>query len=129
MQESRCAECGAELHEPSGEPSTPCPVCGNLAREITVQLHDGFVVHDGIRGKAYKPGSSKFYLDTRSGASYYRKGNQWHHLVRVIDRENDRYVETIRVLSTGELISHVEEPLSEHYGHGGGKNQGGGNEP
>lgn len=129
MQESRCIGCGAELHEPSGEPSTPCPVCGNLAREVTVQLHDGFVAHDGIRAKAYKSDSSKFYLDTRSGASYYRKGNQWHHLVRVIDRENDRYVETIRVLSTGKLIRHVEERLSAHIGHGGGKNQEGDNGP
>ncbi|GGA29104.1 hypothetical protein [Dyella nitratireducens] len=94
-----------------------------------MRLHDSFVVHDGIRAKAYKPGSSKFYIDTRSGASYYRKGDQWHHLIRVIDRENDRYVETIRVLSTGELIRHVEEPLSEHFGHGGGKNQGRANKP
>jgi hypothetical protein len=94
-----------------------------------VQLHDGFFAHDGIRAKAYKPDSSKFYLDTRSGVSYYRKGNQWHHLVRVIDRENDRYVETIRVLSTGKLIRHVEERLSAHIGHGGVKNQDGCNEP
>ena len=129
MQESRCVVCGAELHEPSGEPPIPCPVCGNLARKVTVHIHDGFVAHDGIRAKAFKPSSSKFYLDTRSGPSYYRKGNQWHHLVRIIDRENDLYVETIRVLSTGQLISHVEERLSEHLGHGGGKNQGGSNEP
>lgn len=128
MQESHCVECGAELHEPSGEPPTPCPVCGNLAREITVQLRDGFVVHDGIRSKARKSGSSKFYLDTRGGASYYRNGNQWHHLVRVVDRENDRYVEIIRLLSTGEIISRVEEPLSKHRGHGGGKDQGCDNE-
>lgn len=126
MQESRCVECGVELHEPSGEPPTPCPVCGSLGREVTGRIHDSFVLHDGIRGKAYKAGSSKFYLDTRSGASYYRKDNEWHHLVRTIDRENDRYVETIRVLRTGELIHHVEEPLSKHQGHGGGKNQHGG---
>ena len=126
MQESRCVECGAELHEPAGEPSTPCPVCGNLGREITVQIQDGIVFHDGIRAKAYKAGSSKFYVDMRNGPSYYRNGDQWHHLVRVIDRENDRYVETIRVLATGELIRHVDEPLSEHTGRGGGKNQGGG---
>src|SRR5690348_17270435 len=123
MQESLCVECGAELHEPRREPTTPCPVCGSLSRQVAAQLHDGINFHDGNRAKAFKPGSSKFYVDMRSGPSYYRKGNQWHHLVRVIDRENDRYVETVRVLSTGELIRHVEEPLSEHIGHGGGKNQ------
>lgn len=85
----------------------------------------GISIYDGTRTKAYRAGSSKFYEDARSGPSYYRKGDQWHHLVRIIDRENDRYVEIIRVLDTNELISHIEEPLSQHIGHGGGKNQGG----
>jgi hypothetical protein len=28
------------------------------------------------------------------------------------------------VLSTGELLRHIDEPLSQHIGHGGSKNQG-----
>src|SRR3546814_20052574 len=51
-------------------------------------------------------------------ASYYRKGRIWHHLVRHIDRENNRYVETITVLATGELVRHVSEPLTDHVEHG-----------
>jgi hypothetical protein len=97
-----------------------------LGREVTVHIQDGIVFHDGTRTKAYRAGSSKFYVDMRSGPSYYRNGNEWHHLVRVIDRENDRYLETVRALATGVLIRHVDEPLSEHTGRGGGKNQGGG---
>lgn len=129
MEESHCVECNSLLFEPPGVPRTPCPACGNLARRFDVAIEERVTFHDGTRIKAYRAGSSKFYVDMRDGPSYYRKGEQWHHLVRIIDRENDRYVETIRALGTNELISHVDEPLSQHIGHGGRKNQGGSGEP
>lgn len=123
MQETRCAKCDAHLFEPSGVPASQCPVCGGVARSIAVRIDDGIRFHDGHRAKAYRAGSSEFFLDARSGPSYYRVGAEWHHVVRVIDRENDRYTELVRVLSTGEIIREIDEPLSQHTGRGGSKNQ------
>lgn len=123
MEERRCAHCAAILFEPNNECAGPCPVCGEVGRSIAVKLEDGIGFHDGYRVKAYRPGSSTFFLDERSGPSYYRVGAEWHHVMRVIDRENDRYTETIRVLSTGEIIREIDEPLSQHTDRGGSKNQ------
>lgn len=123
MQETRCAKCDAHLFEPSGVPATPCPVCGCVARSIPLRLDDGIRFNDGHRIKAYRADSSKFFLDARSGPSYYRVGAEWHHVMRVIDRENDRYTEKVRVLSTGEIIREIDESLSQHTNRGGSKNQ------
>ncbi len=78
----------------------------------------------GRRAARRRAGSNKVAFDLRSGASYFRKGAVWHHLVRHIDRENDRYVETITVLGTGERVRHVDEPLSQHIGHGSDRRHG-----
>ena len=119
MEESNCVECSAVIFEPRGGPRSPCPVCGSLARRFNEKLEDHLTVHDGYRLKGYRAGSKKFFIDERSGPSYYRVGSEWHHLTRTIDRENNRYVETIRVLRTGELLKHEEGLLSQHVGHGG----------
>jgi hypothetical protein len=123
MDERRCTICDARLFEPANEPAGPCPVCGGRNRSISVQLEDRVAFHDGYRIKAYLAGSSKFSIDERSGPSYYRVGDEWHHVMRVIDRENDRYTEVVRVLRTGEVIRQIDEPLSQHTGRGGSKNQ------
>ena len=113
------------MFQPDGEPVAPCPVCDSLELVPIVTVVDGVRFNDGHRVKGYKAGSSKFFIDMRSGPSYYRIASQWHHLVRVIDRENDRYTETVRILSTGEIVREVDMPLSEHTDRGGSKNQGG----
>ena len=45
------------------------------------------------------------------------------HRVRVIDKENDRYIEKVGYLDTGTIIRDCDEKLSEHYGHGSDKNK------
>jgi hypothetical protein len=39
-------------------------------------------------------------------------------LVRVIDRRNNRYRESVRDPSTGEVVRNVDEALTEHTGRG-----------
>jgi hypothetical protein len=39
-------------------------------------------------------------------------------LHRIVDRQNDRYFEQVRDIETREVIHEVDEPLSEHRGHG-----------
>ena len=40
---------------------------------------------------------------------------------RLIDRKNNRYVESVIARGTGEIIHHRDEPLSDHKGHGSDK--------
>lgn len=40
-----------------------------------------------------------------------------------VDREADRYTERLVDGETGEVIHDVDEPLSEHRGHGSAKGQ------
>jgi len=51
----------------------------------------------------------------------YRNTGKWRKRVRVIDRENNRYLETITDPDTGEVVHHCEEPLIDHRGHGSAK--------
>ena len=50
---------------------------------------------------------------SRDGALAYHK--------RIMDRDADRYIETVTMRETGEVIHHCDEPLSEHQGHGAAK--------
>lgn len=123
MEESSCVECNAVIYEPNDGVRLPCPSRGSTKRSFRVPLEDRINFFDGYRLKGYRTGEKEFYIDERDGPSYFRMGNEWHHLIRIIDRENDIYVETIRELKSGKLIRHVQEKLSEHIGHGGAKNQ------
>ena len=123
MEKSQCVTCEAVLYEPVSDMRDSCPVCQDTRRRFDVTMKDtvAFYAHTRIRGK--RAGSNKIAFDSRSGASYFRKEQVWHHLVRQIDRENNRYVETITVLATGELVRHVDEPLTDHIGHGSDREQ------
>jgi hypothetical protein len=43
-----------------------------------------------------------------------RHDGRWHLVERTIDRVSDRYVEQIADVETGDVMRHVDEPLSEH---------------
>jgi hypothetical protein len=47
---------------------------------------------------------------SRDGALAYHR--------RVMDRDADRYIETVTMRETGEVVHHCDEPLSKHQGHG-----------
>jgi hypothetical protein len=43
------------------------------------------------------------------------------HFRREFDKMRDRYFEHVEDADTGEVLRHVDEPLSEHRGHGSAK--------
>ena len=56
-----------------------------------------------------------------------RVGKDRPHFVRIsrlVDRENDRYRESVEDTKTGEVIRDVDHPLSEHRGRGSAKGRG-----
>ena len=57
------------------------------------------------------------------------KGNEFNsdgHMMRIeriIDRQNDRYTETVIDEDTGETVRQIDEPLSQHMGRGSAKSK------
>jgi hypothetical protein len=66
-------------------------------------------------------GKGKIKIEQLVGDDLHRTSGKWYKKIRVIDRENDRYLETVTDPETGEVVHHCEEPLSEHFGHGSDK--------
>ena len=56
-----------------------------------------------------------------SGEDLHRATGQWNQLTREIDRQNNRYKEVIVNSQTGEVVRHVDEPLTDHRGRGSAK--------
>jgi hypothetical protein len=46
------------------------------------------------------------------------RGGALAYHTRLMDRDADRYIETVTMRETGEAIHHCDEPLSKHQGHG-----------
>ena len=123
----KCEECGEVLSETSEttfEGSAPCPKCGSKAQRFEITISESLQMHEQVNIKSRYGNAGKVYLESKAGDDFFRKTGEWNSLERVIDHENDVYREVITNPRTGELIRHVEEPLSEHQGHGSAKVKG-----
>ena len=121
FQQSKCKKCGMVLLEPKDEKRTPCPVCGDTARIHEVEARSTIVFRDHIRAEGRHKGRGKPFFDIRAGADFYYKEQEWCHLERIIDRDNNLYIEKITNPKTGQVIKEIKEPLTEHKGHGSAK--------
>jgi len=72
--------------------------------------------------KAREPGKKRPSFETVSGDSFHHATGSWNKLSRTIDRRNNQYKEHV-VDENGRVVRDVEEPLSEHQGHGYAKKQ------
>lgn len=124
-----CTDCKAPLpsewaHEPA--PENVCPKCGSVKKTINMNIveHDGLEIHDSLRVKAKNvtmPSSKNPWVDIFTGDDLRKSDNKWMTKERVIDKGKDLYRETVKDPTTGEVIHHNEEPLSQHFGHGTAK--------
>ena len=55
------------------------------------------------------------------GDDLRKSDGKWMKKRRVIDKNNDKYLEIVVDPETDEVVHHCEEPLSEHFGHGSAK--------
>ncbi len=123
-----CGHCEKILDESSAIPEdqrAPCPDCRSISRKVHKGIADSLTVRDGIRGKARsgeagKPGG-KPWLTTMSEPSWSYSAEKWVHREKTENRREDRYTEVVKDPDTGEIIHEVDEPLSEHRGHGSAK--------
>lgn len=121
-----CGACGHALPaEWEATPEAPCPSCGSKARYISLSLVDAVstqvreTLEGKVRNPAY-PGRHKTRKEFSYGADRRNSVGDYVYKEREIDRDADRYRELVREES-GEVVRDVEEPLSEHFGHGSAK--------
>jgi hypothetical protein len=74
--------------------------------------------------KARDPKGGRPKYEAVQGDDLHRKTGIWMKLTRIIDRANDWYQEIVTNPQTGEEVHKIEEPLSEHRGHGSAKKKG-----
>lgn len=115
-----CAECGQVINEPNvpEKDRKPCPQCGSRARLFKVYVAESITAHGGLRIKARHGLTGKPFVEARVEDEVYRKEGKLVHRSMRVDRENDKYTETIVDKETNKVIHHCDEPLSQHKGHG-----------
>jgi hypothetical protein len=121
----QCGHCGAFLSETGDQTDRlPCPHCGSNMRTMNVSVLDELEFKEQLGMKAIDPtqtGKRKVRIEQLVGDDLHRKSGKWHKKVRVIDRGNNRYLETITDPETGDVIRHCEEPLTDHQERGSAK--------
>jgi|SRR5439155_997782 len=119
-----CGSCGIRIDEPTDirpEAPEPCPGCGSKTRNAAISLFDTVEVHEQARVKAQHASGGKASRELIAGDDLHRATGKWNHLRREIDRRGNRYVERITDPESGQIIRDVDEPLSDHIGHGSAK--------
>jgi len=116
-----CGECGHALGDPPSQPA-PCPICGSMRKDVRVGASGSVTPRGRLKTKQKRPGfrgssgrrravSEGVFGDERSA------DGSWVHKEWYINREQDLYRELV-VAEDGTVLRDVEEPLSEHRGHG-----------
>jgi len=115
-----CSGCGSPIDETLdvGASRWPCKVCGNTRRTIHASVVETMVARDGIHMKAKRPGQKRPYVEDMSAPSFSVSRQKHVHRSRVIDRDNDKYMERVTDYESGEVIHEDQGKLSEHVGHG-----------
>jgi DNA-directed RNA polymerase subunit RPC12/RpoP len=119
-----CGECGQEI--PGARPDDPierrqaCPACGSVRRLAKLYVHDEIKVHSDLKLTKRRPGDKKSRpAQEQLSGDVLSADGVWRTRVRVLDRENDWYEET--VLNADGSVHQQAHPLNEHTGHGSAK--------
>lgn len=75
-------------------------------------------MRDGVGFKAKRAGEPKPFREAFDIPKTQRSTGAPTRHERLIDRDNDRYVERVVEEGTGRVLHETDHPLSEHRGHG-----------
>jgi hypothetical protein len=125
VDQEKCAGCGVVLPQsPDAQSRVPCPGCGSTMRVIGVSITETLECHASVGFKQKRPGYKQPVAEGVSGDAFFRKESKWVKKERLIDRQANRYCESVTDPVTGEVIHHCDEPLDQHTGHGSAKPKG-----
>lgn len=119
MDDLFCTDCEQRLKEEEKE----CPVCGSKNRTRKILITDRIGFNESIRGKVKSKESKRPIEEFKIGDDYNRDRKKYVDRTMIIDRKNDKYIESIKDKETGETIHECNESLKEHYGHGNAKKE------
>lgn len=108
-----CGKCKRPLHESaniSPHERAPCPTCNSTIRIFNIEARATVPLRTKVGFKHKRPGFKKPIYEEIRGEDFHRNSGRWNWLLRVIDRKNDRYRETIVHPETGEVLRSVDEP-------------------
>lgn len=120
-----CGDCGGEVKYDRLEiEKYRCPFCNSITLQITNIVIDSMEHKDSLRAKSKDdsfPSGKKIRTDIMTGYEKSQSNGKWVEKTRVIDKDNDRYLEHIVDPETKEILHHCEESLKKHQGHGQAK--------
>lgn len=120
-----CKDCNHQLDETlESRKDTPCPKCGSTQRYMNISVIEGVNIYDSSKAQAKNPNypsKNKVRWETSTGWEYSHRLQKMVYKTRTIDKEDNKYQETVIDPDTKEVIHHCEEPLSDHVGHGSAK--------
>mgnify|MGYP001130646705 CR=1 FL=1 len=119
-----CGKCGALIDETCDPPGRRrvC-VCGATARIFAVELVESTVARDGLGFKHKRPGVKKPLSEGfRRSETYYKTGEIVERQM-LVDRQNNRYFESVIVYRTGEVVHFCDEKLTDHIDRGSAKSK------
>jgi hypothetical protein len=121
----QCGECHLPLTEATNEPDRqPSPGCGSTQRVFNRAVVETIPFNEMLGTKVNNPsfpGRGHIRIEQQAGDDFHRATSKWNKKERIIDRENDRYLEKITDAETGAVTRLCDEPLSHHVGHGSAK--------
>jgi hypothetical protein len=119
-----CGQCGQEVNEPASTEAgdrRPCPACGSTSRAFGVLIESQVQLKKSLAFKARRQQGGKAFVEGKVASELHRDSGKFVRVERIIDRAKNWYREHISDRGTGDVIHHVEEPLSQHQGHGAAK--------
>jgi len=124
----KCSDCGTALPDEwiSSKKKNNCSQCGSSAKTINLNIVEnvGIEIHDCLEGKVkninYNSKRNPRY-EFIEGDDVRKSDGKWMKKTRIIDKNNNKYLEIITDPETNEVIHSCEEPLSEHFNHGHAK--------
>lgn len=123
-----CGDCGEPLDPSNCAPGTiqaPCPKCGSIRQNVTLNISDEVTaeLRDSLNAKVKDdtfPSKEKVRREFFYGSDKRKSKGDYVYKEREIDKDRNRYRELVREES-GEVIRDIEQPLSDHTGHGSAK--------
>jgi hypothetical protein len=103
----------------------PCPYCGDTHREIEIEVEDELRMIDQLETSVHEQGAKDWSKRMVRGEEHFRRDDEIHTVVRVMDRKNRReensYYELITKTDTGEIVRSISERFVDHVGRGSAK--------
>jgi len=116
-----CEACGAPVPIVIIIKNGGCTYCGHVRPMVTLSYTESLNLTETYKMKAVNHETGKKVAWSKGGDDLQRDTGRMLHLDRSFDKEKDEYKEHIVDPATGEVVRHVEEPLSKHTDRGAAK--------